>query len=494
MPHHHASTARFTSTPLLRTIFMTPNHSIPIFSTLKIAPLVLLLGMPLYGQAQEKGFISSTTPDFQGVTPALGGATQLAPFKYIPPAGASNSAQQAIEAQKRSPDQQRIVDLNTAGDYQTAGTEGLALIATSKPDDALILMIANSLAWTGRLNDAVQTYQSLTKGPLANDANVGLANIQRWRGRDDLATPLYKSVLEIDPGNSEANAGLSLAGRELSPRTVLSFGGSSDSSNIKRRSATLNHRWRDSTGANIFEVETSKVNDESLLNQAQQQDVSLRFKSLSLALKPSFELSMPTNENRTLFGSVRINLEDELGSLEVGRVNWGRIATNPNALAAGMAATHVGLSGAQTYSFGKISGRINYFNISDQNTILTSSVLFDAAWRPFGAHIKPFLGAETREAKFNTTNYWSPEFGTGTAFAGLAGEWGDSDWTIYSSAQISLPLFGEAGTGWSISAGGKQWLTNDIALSLNLWSMASKRDAAEYRAKSAFISLEKLWR
>lgn len=461
----------------------------------KFLPLLLCLGLPLTGAADDKGFLPSTTLDYQGVSPPLGGPIQLPPFKYIPPAGAANKAKQpGIDLPKRSPDQQRLIDLNAAGDYQAVGTQGLALMANAKLDDELQLMIANSLAWTGRLKEAISVYQGLTKGGYAKDANIGMANIQRWSGRDDQAAPIYRSVLASDPVNADALEGLALSVRELSPRTTLSFGGSHDSSDMQRRSATVNHRWRDASGANIFEVETSKVRDALPTSAASQQDISVRYQNLSLTLKPSLELSMPTQDNRTLFGSLRISLDEDQTSLQVGHVNWGRLATNPNALASGLTASHAALSAGYNFPFGKLSGRFNYYNISDGNTILTSNLNVDSSWRPLGNNFKPFFGIESRQAKFNTSNYWSPASGSGTAYVGLKGEWVAADWTLYSAGQVNLPLFGEAGNGWSVSAGGKRWLSNDVAISMNLWAMASHRDNSAYRAQAASVNLEKLWK
>lgn len=464
-------------------------------SSAKFFSLLLCVGLPLTVAAADKGFLPGTTLDYQGVSPGLGGPIQLAPFKYIPPAGASGKSRQAdIDLPKRTPDQQRLVELNTAGDYQALGAQGLALMANDKLDDELQLMIANSLAWTGRLKEAISVYLGLTKGKYTNDANIGLANIHRWSGRDDLAAPIYRGILASDPGNADALEGQVLTERELMPRTTLSFGASNDSSDMRRRSGTVNHRWRDASGAGIYEVETSKVRDALPTSEARQQDVSFRYQNLSMALKPSLELSMPTQEQRALFGSLRINLHDDQVALQAGRVNWGRLATNPNALASGLTALHVALSAGHNFSFGKLTGRVNYYNISDGNTIVTSNLNVDSSWRPLGSSFKPFFGVETRYAKFNTSNYWSPAVGSGAAYVGLKGEWTAADWSLYSSGQVNAPFWGEAGNGWSVSAGGKRWFSNDMAISMNVWAMANHRDNSAYRAQAASINLEKLWK
>jgi hypothetical protein len=418
----------------------------------------------------------------------------IAPFKYIPPSGAISSAQPEASVVKRTPEQQRIIDLNAAGNYRAVGTEGLALMAQEKQDEELQLIVANSLAWTGRNKDAIPTYEGLVKGKYANEANVGLANLQRWNGRDDLAAPLYRSVLEASPTNTDALEGLALATREMAPRTTFSLGASNDSSDSRRRSNKINHRWRDKSGSTIMEIETSAVKDWLPTIESRQQDLTLRYENLALALKPSVELSTPTGANRALYGSGRIKLADDTISLTAGRVNWGQMATNPNALALGLSAYHLGLTAAQGFSFGTLRGRVDLYDISDNNQVIGSSVHLASNWRPLGNNFKPFVGLQTRAAQFTSPNYWSPEMGSGTLYAGLLGEWGSADWNFYTSAQAGARLYGDAGKSWAISGGGKRWLSDDLALSVTFWAMESVRDSAAYKAQSATLSLEKLWR
>jgi hypothetical protein len=425
----------------------------------------------------------------QSVMTPTGALLQLAPFQYIPPAGAQ-LADQANQI-KRSPEHQRIVDLSMAGDYQAAGTEGLALQQTGGMDDELKLIFANSLAWTGRLTEATQTYQSLTSGKLEKEAKVGLANIDRWLGYDHRALPVYRSVLALDPAYPDALLGVELATRELSPRTMLTYGGSIDSSDLATRAFTVNHRWRDSTGANIMEVETSRFKGSLPTIETEQRDATFRYKSLDREYKPSFEVSTIGN---AVFGSAGVSLGDRPILVELGFLNWGRFTSNPNAIAANLSASHLGLQASHGFTFGKLVGRLDGYGVSDGNNILTSSLRFSPNWRPLGTHLKPLLGMETRDAKFNTPNYWSPSLGYGSVYAGLLGEWGSESWNFFASGQVGRPLYGEAGDSWSWTAGGKKWLTDDIALSLSLWGLSNQRDNAAYRANTFSVSLEKLWR
>ena len=456
----------------------------------RVVSLSAILGMPLVSLAKDA--LPNIALDPQNATTPLGGPMIMSPFKYMPPSGTLSSSEQNVP--QRKPEQQRIIDLNAAGNYRAVGTEGLALMTKEKQEDDLQLMVANSLVWTGRIKEAVPTYQGLTKGKYANEANVGLANLQRWSGRDDLAAPIYRTVLAAAPTNADALEGLELATRELSPRTTFSAGASRDSSDVRHRSNTISHRWRDKSGSNIMEIETSAVKDWLPNIETRQQSLTLRYESLALDLKPSVELSMPTGGNQALYGSVRIKLADDAVSLSAGRVNWGQMATNPNALALGLAASHFGATAAHGFTFGSLRGRVEYYDISDKNRIVSTSVHLASNWRPLGSNFRPFVGVQTRAAQFTSPNYWSPEIGSGILYAGLLGEWSSADWNFFASAQTGARLYGDAGKSWALSAGGKRWLSDDLALSMALWAMESVRDDAVYRAQSATLSLEKFWR
>jgi Flp pilus assembly protein TadD len=109
--------------------------------------------------------------------------------------------------------QQRIYDLYAAGNYQDAGTEGMQLLSKESSDDELRMNVANSLAWSGRMDLAAVQYRAIGAGRYYNNAQVGLANLYRWRGRDDQSLALYQDVLRSEPDNPSALQGLQLAQR-----------------------------------------------------------------------------------------------------------------------------------------------------------------------------------------------------------------------------------------------------------------------------------------
>jgi hypothetical protein len=414
-------------------------------------------------------------------------------FQYIPSI-TSSAPSPSASSPPRKPTQQRIADLHTAGKYAQAGSEGLGVLAEEKPDDELKLIIANSLAWSGRLKEATATYQTITDETLVNDANVGIANVLRWKGMDHLAAPIYRDILAQRPDHNDALLGLDMAQRELSPRTTVTFGGYRDSADFRRDGATVNHRWRDESGFNVMEVELNGVRDSQPGIEFAEQDFTLRYQALGTEFKPAIEISAPSGDSRKLYGGLKLWMDDDRVQLDMGLVNWGRIANNANALNLGLSAAHIGGIGRRDTDYGIVTGRLDYYNISDSNTVWGSDLRLTSNQRPFGAAVKPFIGLESRKAMFRSANYWSPDEGSGALYLGLQGEWSTDDWSALVIGQTGFPLYGDAGTSWSLSGVLSRWITHDIGVSLKLWAMASTRDNLAYRAQSAYVAVEKLWR
>jgi tetratricopeptide (TPR) repeat protein len=447
---------------------------------------------PLAAPAPMSDSALASAPVLQ--LPQLGPAVpvgRLPQFVYVPPgAGVSTAAAAAVD-DGRSPAAKAVAALNLAGNYQETGSAGLALMGREKVDPALQLQIANALAWTGRLDEAVQAYKGLLDGEHADAAKVGTANVLRWRGRDAEAAPLYRAVLAKSPADAGAIEGLDLAMRELRPRTTLVLGAQEDSGQMERLSASVQQRWRDGPQAHLVELEAGTVRDSLPSTDADQRELTLRYHAHSLPWTPVFEASAATGAG--LFGGVRVKPLGEATVLELARVNWARLANNPNGLQKGLSATLLGAETGRATVAGQVTARVQNYAVSDGNRITTASLRLAAAWRPLGKSIKPFAGIEVRDAAFNTPDYWSPAVGSGVAYAGLQAEAGNSTWNAFASAQAGARLYGDAGTSWSLALGGRRWITSDLAVAFSLWSMASQRDNAAYRAKSGSVSVEKLW-
>jgi hypothetical protein len=91
--------------------------------------------------------------------------------------------------------QAKLRDKFDAGDYWSVGSDGLNYLKEEPGNSELRIMVADSLAWSGRYADAISQYQMLAGTALSDRAAVGLANLYRWSDRPDLADPLYRQVL-----------------------------------------------------------------------------------------------------------------------------------------------------------------------------------------------------------------------------------------------------------------------------------------------------------
>lgn len=395
---------------------------------------------------------------------------------------------------ERDPTAQHIFDLYLKEDYAAVITQGLPLISVYPKDAQLRLIIANCLSWnTTRYTQAVDLYKSLLNGPYARDASLGLANSYRWSGRDDLALPLYKSLIAEEPDSSDIQDGLVLAERAMRPRTLFSIGRAGDTNNMRRNEAVVAHRWRSDSGNSIYEVELGGTNDSMPDLGINQRNATIRFQNLDLPFKPTFEVSRQTTPQQTTFGGVHLELTDTT-KLTLNRVNWGLLSFNVNAEAANLSASHVALASSQTGEFGSLRGRVDYFGVSDGNTVVMSSLQFTPSWRPLGKHFKSFVGVQTRNQSDYSPLYWSPmNGGYGVYFAGIQAEWSNKTTDLYATAQAGNRLYGEGTRNWGLAAGGRTMLTSDLALGVKLSYYAGGLYGPTFSYASALVTIEKFW-
>lgn len=395
---------------------------------------------------------------------------------------------------ERDPTAQHIFDLYLKEDYAAVITQGLPLLSVYPKDAQLRLIIANCLSWnTTRYTLAIELFQSLLKGPYARDASLGLANAYRWSGRDDLALSLYKTLIAEEPDSSDIQDGLVLAERAMRPRTMFSLGRAGDTNNMRRNEAVVAHRWRSDAGNGIYEVELGGTND-SLTNLGiNQRNAALRYQNLDLPFKPTLEVTRQTAPQQSTFGGVHLELTDTT-KLTLNRVNWGLLSFNVNAEAANLSASHVALASSQSGELGSIRGRVDYFGVSDGNTVLMSNLQFTPAWRPLGKHFKTFVGTQTRNQSDYSPLYWSPmNGGYGVWFAGVQAEWSNDKTDLYAVAQAGNRLYGEGSRNWGLAAGGRTMLTPDFALGVKLNYYAGGLYGPTFSYASALVTIEKFW-
>ena len=414
-------------------------------------------------------------------------------YKDIPTAKEAAPAAQASEVQ-RDPKVQHVFDLYQKEDYRSAADEGFPLLSDFPNDNQLRLIVANSLAWsTTRYSDAIDAYRPLLDTPDARDARLGLANVYRWSGRDDLALPLYKKVIEQAPDNKDAGEGVMLTERAMRPRTMISMGTASDTNNMQRQELTLAHRWRSPSGSGIFEIEAGGTNDTQLDLASYQRNITLRYQGLDLPLQPTFDLTEQTGPQQSIFGGVNLKLTDDT-QLIVNRVNWGLLSFTTAAELANLSAFHVALATSKNGDLGNVRLRVDYFGVSDANSVVIGNLQYTPSWRPLGEYIKPFVGISTRDQANYSPLYWSPmNGGSGVYFVGMQAEWSNATSNLFASAQVGNGLYGEGGFNWGVSMGGRTWLNDDYAIGAKLNKYAGGQYGPSYSFSSALVTLERAW-
>lgn len=386
-----------------------------------------------------------------------------------------------------------LAALYADGNYSRVAREGLALLLQQPWNHELRLKVANSLAWTGQEEAALVQYETLLNTGLGQQAALGIANIRRWNGRPDKAVALYQQALNANPQDREATEGLALARRQLRAKTSVVASGSGDSDHTQNRSGLVNHKWKDADGVQTFEVETSLSGIERPGIRKNQSDLTVRYANPDALLEPQVELSAQATPKAHLFGTLSLKLSDTPVSLNIGHVNWGKMAFNPNALRDDLSATQLG--GALAFSNRLGRWRVNYnaFMISDDNLVQDARLQYFPLWQPFSTpDIKLYGGLEARKARTFDLRYWSPQDGNYAATLGVNAEWQSLNWQNYLNAQYGFAVGGEAAGAWSVNAGSKRQLGEDWALGIDLSAISSQRSGA-YKAHAVGIQLEKLW-
>jgi tetratricopeptide (TPR) repeat protein len=396
------------------------------------------------------------------------------------------------EAKQPSAAAELLREKYDAGEYAEVAEEGPALLAREKWNNELRFNVANSLAWTGRTSEAMAQYEMLEGTEYEQRATLGLANIDRWDGRPHRAAAAYRKVLQTDPDNPEAKEGLLLAERELRPRTAAQVVRARNSNDVFRTATVLSHRWRDATGARVFEVAAGRADENDSELRLVQRDLSFRYENLDGWLAPQLEVSAQQSPGNRVFAAAAIKFPDAPVYLSAGHINWGKLAFDPRALRDGLTANQLGGKLDVGGRLGDLGIGYNAYWVSDDNLVHAGQIRFVPARQPFSTSLKVFVGVEARKARFDDPRYWSPAEGYYAAFAGVSGDWTEVKWQSYGSLQYGVQLRNESGSTWSAGGGTKRWLGEDWALGADFWAMDTPRDGG-YRASSAMLRLEKLW-
>ena len=392
---------------------------------------------------------------------------------------------------------QSALERYEAGDYRAAarlGREELARAPKSAKTDELRRAVANSLAWTGDYEPALNEYRALFGTRYDAEARVGLANVLRWRGQADLAEPYYREVLARDPNNADARQGQALGGRELRPaitgrvtRTADNQGASLNElgASYRRWTADLRARWE--VGALTGHHETPQGNFSP-------HGVQGSFWLPQMTLAPKVEAFAYDNGavDTRLFGAVQLEPVRDALRLRLARVDWGRQAFSAGATRDGLTAGMLGLFGETPTRAGRLRGRLDAYDISDDNSVLDGEVQLTPAWQPLPAQLKWFSGVTARRAEREDPRYWSPNPAYGVAFVGLQRGWYLDRLDVTASVRRALAFTDTARDGWSAGLSGRYWLASALALGLEAWAVNAPRPTPySLHPVSAFV--QQLW-
>lgn len=392
-----------------------------------------------------------------------------------------------------------LEDLYMQGQIAEVARQGLDFIRTSpQPIDAeLRLKIALSLSATHQPAQAIEQLQAVVDSgemPAARQARLPLANAHRWAGRPDLAQPHFEQALKDEPGNADAQSGLTAVNRDLRPRTSIQWIGTDDNGGLRSQQAVLAHRWRSADLTQIYEVDAHLNRHEFTTTgpSAHARGATVRYQRVDVPLEPKVSVSFDGAPLSGLLGELRLKLSDSL-SVSLARDNWGDVSLAPRALAQGMTANRLSADGVLLTEWGVVSGRVAFNRVSDGNQITTTTVKYTPALHLMNGVVKPYVFVDTREVDFATPSYWSPAEGVGLYGLGTTLEWVNSDWYFILAGQYGQRWYGDAGKSWVGSASVLRWVDDKTAVSANWFGLSSVRDRARYRSKSITLKVDRLW-
>ncbi len=410
-------------------------------------------------------------------------ALQLRPYVYVPAPARQEEAQ-------RPPAQQRLVELNLNGQYARLGREGLALMKKEQLDDELKFIIANGLAWSGRLHAAERIYQDLLDGDQALNARVALANIHRWRGKDYLAASMYKEVLATDGAHAEALEGLALTRESARPRLRVSSTRTTDSYDVRTQNVAANYRWTTHGGARVTEVEFGGMAARMPRVSSGEVLLAARHQAHDVRMDPAVEVSF----GKQMYGSVSVQPVPALPvRVRAGKVNWAAMSLNPRGMEKALSANNLGLTATVSGRPGRAALVADSYRVSDGNSVQTAMLRYSPAVKLFTPRLRPVLGVEYRKARFDTPDYWSPAQGYGVAFAGVEGEWSTERSSTTAALQRGWRIHGEAGPAWSASLSHTYKVNDDWSVGGSAWLIENKRDGGRYNASAMTVFVERRW-
>jgi tetratricopeptide (TPR) repeat protein len=402
-----------------------------------------------------------------------------------------------LEHALRHVEQERIaapvLERYEAGDYQAAARLGLPLLESGGGTEALRFAVANSLAWTGRYDEASTQYRALFGTAYDARARVGLANVLRWEGQAQIAEAYYQEVLRSEPKNADAIEGLALSGRDLRPALTLRAARTRDDQ-LARNEATLSYRqWSDDRR---FRLEAGVLGARlhSAFGAWSPRGLFASAWATATPLSPQIDVSYydaDVGHDARLFGVLQVEPVKRVLKVRAGRMDWGRAAFSAGATADGLTARTVGAVAEANAGIAKLRARLDYYDVSDGNNVVDGEAQLTPFWQPLPWRLNWFGGVYVREADREDPRYWSPAHTYGVAFVGVQRTWSFDNAELSASLRRGLALSSSAGDSWSGGAGGQVWVRPGLAVGVEGWVVDAPRPGA-YRLHHVGAYLQRL--
>ena len=429
-----------------------------------------------------------------GAAAAQPAATQLeppaAPAGALDPRAPLKPMDQALQELKRDRTAAPALEAYEAGDYYKAVRLGRAALHGGAAGSApLRYAVANSLAWTGRYDAALEDYRALLGTEYEARARVGIGNVMLWQGRPDAAEREFRAARERDPAVQDGEKSLELAARELRPALGLRFVRTADNQDFTRDEVWFTWRRWSADRSRRYELGLLGEDNRSPGFSASREALQGSAWFVATPLAPRVEATLYDDQ---LFGTVQVEPWRDHVRVRAGHVNWGRLAFSAAALAGRLTANTLGVAAEARGVLGALRVRADGYDISDGNRVYEAEAQVTPAWQPLPWRIEWYGGMFARRAEREDARYWSPKPAYQIGFVGLRRAWYSDRNDVSVWARLGAGLSETAKATYSAGVSARRWLTRELACGLEAWFVDAPRPTP-YRMQQLAAFVQLLW-